>query len=113
MSRPTEQISWATDVLLDPVTGNINRAAPSVQSTFSGLLRDESLDRQLYNYHIWLLSQYVNYFDAFDQVSNVIQTTDAAVTTTTLNTDLGGTWSSLGTQTVGTTDIYWFERIAN
>ena len=39
MSRPTEQIRWATDVLLDPVTGNINRAAPSVQSTFSGLLR--------------------------------------------------------------------------
>lgn len=113
MQRPTEQINWAINTLLDPVTGNINRAAPSIESTYSGLLRNEPLDRQLYNYHIWLLAQYAMYADTFIQINDVIQTTDNTVTTVTLANQLGGTWATIGSQVIGTDTIYYFKRVAN
>lgn len=110
-TRPNEQLEWAKIYLLDGVTGNPNRDAPTEEATISGLNRGEPLDRQLYNYHIWLLASWQRYFDKLTQINNVIQTTDAAVTITTLATDLGGSWSSMGSTTVGSDTVYWFKRI--
>lgn len=110
-TRPSNQLEWAKSYLIDGVSGIPNREAPTEESTISGLNRGEPLDRQLYNYHIWALSAWQRYFDKLTQVNNVIQTTDNTVTTTSLATDLGGLWASIGTTTVGSDTVYWFKRI--
>ncbi len=114
-TRPADILEWASVDQLEPISQLPNKQEPTEELKLSGLLDNENLTRQHYNYLLDLISDWVNYFDTFHAVDSVFTTTDASETPATLNTKFGGTWVDIGELLTdagdgAATQIYFFER---
>ncbi len=108
-TRPSDILEWASEDLIEPISGLDNKTEPTTELKLSGLLDNENLTRQHYNYLLDLISDWVNYFDAIHGVNTVyISSVDSNPSSL-----LGGTWIEAGdivTTGTGTDTFFVFRR---
>ncbi len=120
VAKPTETLGWATNTVQEPVIINgspvfvTNKVEPTQELKDSGVRAREPWARAYLN---WLFNFFTRWIQNLDSRTSLLGrvevTTDAARTVAMYATEFGGTWTALGSSTVGTsTTAYFFERTA-
>lgn len=110
MLQPTKTPDWAenyeTEINID---GRLvpNRFEPPVQVQNSGLKSGVPFGRQWLNYQLYLINQWIKYVKDFPAINDVVSNTDHVNPSTKYGF---GTWVELGTQTIGTTTVWFYKR---
>jgi len=110
-TRPTDDFVWATDSITEPVSGLPNKTAPTPELAASGLIGNENLGRQHYNYLLNNLAGWVAHLDERHSTGDFVLA-DSSETATTINARLGGTWSDKGTDTIAGEAVRLFKKTA-
>lgn len=112
MQQPTTTPTWAenyeTEINID---GRLvpNRFEPPSQVKLSGLKSGIPLGRQWLNYQFYLINQWIKYVKDFPAVNDVVTNTDNINPSTKYGF---GSWVYLGSQTIGTTPVYYYKRVS-
>ncbi len=120
MSRPEDYPFWATNDIVDPVSGSNNKELPSVEKQEIGQAANKNTLRQDINYLFNKIREWIQFFDEQYQVDDVYWIIDSGQTVGTLeaaiSTQLGGTWEFIDggasdpTDTVAGEDVYIFVK---
>ncbi len=115
--RPTEVVAWAEEtvdefILLNGVARAVtSKTEPSAEVKTTGVRARQPLVRQIYN---WLFNFHSRWIRNLDErtsgVGRIELTTDNTKTASDYDTQFGGTWTSRGTQLMGTVTVNVFER---
>lgn len=112
MVQPTNLPEWASTYETETnVDGRLvpNRFEPPSELKTSGLKSGVPLGRQWLNYQFNLIYEWLKYLKDFPAVNDVVSNTDHINPATKYGF---GTWSELGSQTIGSTVVYFYKRTA-
>lgn len=110
-TRPTDDFVWATDSVTEPISGLPNKTAPTPELAASGLIDNENLGRQHYNYLLNNIALWLEHLDERYGVGDYVFA-DNTETATTIDARLGGTWSDKGTDTIAGETVRLFKKTA-
>lgn len=110
MQQPNELPEWASSYETE-INGDSrlvpNKFEPPYQVKQSGIKSKQPVGRQWLNWQFYAIWKWIEYLRDFPAVGDVVSNVD----NTNPNIKYGfGTWTSLGTQTIGTTTVYFFKR---
>lgn len=113
MPRPDEYSLWATNNVVDPVTGNPNKRRPTTFKENNGQISSQSASiptAQEMNYLFDLNRQWQQFEDEKIDTGSTHFTTDTAKTVAQVQDQFGGTWALVGNETIAGTAMRIFQR---
>lgn len=112
MLKPTDTGDWALNLVTETKGENtyVNKIKPSQGFVESGVLALEPWSRPFLNFQLYVASEWHRWIDsALYPIGNVYTETQNVNPNSTLGM---GTWNNIGSQTIGTTTVYYWERTA-
>ena len=110
MARPDDKPKWADLDIVDPISNTPNKREPSVEKQDFGQGFGQVVTRQDINYLLNLSYLWIDFFDNQTTTGSTYMTTDATFTASDCDDLFGGSWSVLGDENIGGTQVYYFER---